>query len=345
MRRLLSYPLLPVLIAIASRLYSIGLIALLPSSTPTWNRFVAWDATWYLRIARSGYHVAAAAQGPNGGQHDYAFFPAWPMTIRLGTLGLLPVEVVGVVLANLLFLAAAVVLYRVFATRFGTGAAGLGVALLAFSPPAYVFSMAYSESLFILLVALVFAWRAPVGRSLLAAGAAVTRATGIFLLAPAAVDLWRGRPRRAIGLGLGVVAGLGAWSLFVWQLTGNPVAWFYESAGWSPNRGIGALLVVIQQPDAVHVTWLAFAVLILGAAALSVLRDLELGSYSLAEAAVTMLAGTIYSIPRFALAGVSAFPELALRLRGRRAVILLVIFAVAQAFFVLTVFGGANREP
>ncbi|PZR64399.1 MAG: hypothetical protein DLM71_02335 [Chloroflexi bacterium] len=335
---------LPLAVGVLSRVYSIGLIALLPSATPVLKRFVTWDGGWYLGVAQLGYHARPIGYGTNGPQHDFAFFPGWPMTIRLGSFGFIPMPVVAAVLANILFVVAIVVLYRVFAARYH-GAALLGVTLLAFSPAAYVFSMAYSESLFLLLVALLFACRAPLGRPILAAAATFTRSAGLALLAPAAVELWRGRPRRAVGLGLGVAAGLGAWSLFVWQLTGDPLSWLHESVGWSPDRGFAAVALVIRHPDAVKITRLAFAVLILCAAALSALRDLELGSYSFAEVAMTMLAGTVYSAPRFALLGISAFPELAARLRGRRALVLLVIFALAQAFFVLTVFGSAQKEP
>jgi hypothetical protein len=265
--------------------------------------------------------------------------------MRLGTLGFLPLPLVSAVLANLFFVCGLVLLYRVLRARYPS-AAGAGIALLAFSPSAYVFSMAYSEPLFLLLLALSFTAGGAVSKSLAAAGLALTRAAGLALLVPAAIAAWRGNWRVAVGLAGGVVVGIGLWSSFVWVLTGDPIAWLRASVGWSPDRGFAALALVIQHPDPVRVSRMAFSLLVLAAAALSVKRDLELGGFSFAETGMSMLAGTVYSAPRFALLGVSAYPELAARLKRRGAVVLLIVFAVAQAYFVLTVFSGTPaHEP
>ena len=59
-------------------------------------------------------------------------------------------------LATVLFLAGSVVAWRVMADRLGPRAATAGLALLAFSPAAYAFSLVYAESLFLLLAAASF---------------------------------------------------------------------------------------------------------------------------------------------------------------------------------------------
>jgi len=76
--------------------------------------------------------------------------------IRLSTAGFLPDGITSVVLANLLFVLAAVLLWRLLADRLDPSAATHAIALLAFSPPAYVFSLAYSESLFLLIAVMFF---------------------------------------------------------------------------------------------------------------------------------------------------------------------------------------------
>ena len=64
--------------------------------------FLAYDGQWYVDIATNGYHVRAL-DNPNSPHphYDFAFHPAWPLLIRIASLGgLLPAGFVAVVLAN-----------------------------------------------------------------------------------------------------------------------------------------------------------------------------------------------------------------------------------------------------
>ncbi len=82
-------------------------------------------------------------------------------------------------LANLLFIAAAVLAWRLLAERFDPDLATGAVALFAFSPSACVFSLAYSEPLFLLLAAAYFLSRThPLRCGLLAALAMAPASAG-----------------------------------------------------------------------------------------------------------------------------------------------------------------------
>jgi hypothetical protein len=91
-----------------------------------------WDTFWYLNIARRGYQwKTAAVTSPT------AFFPLYPLLIRIGVLlSHRSYIVVALVLSNLSFLAALVYLWRLAAWELGQRvAAGPCSTLPSFRPP------------------------------------------------------------------------------------------------------------------------------------------------------------------------------------------------------------------
>src|SRR5262245_43823168 len=110
-----------------------------------WTR---WDAGWYGHIATHGYVDQAVRPG---GQRNLAFYPLYPLVMRLiSFLGVSPLAA-GILASNVAFLAALVVLHRMARARFGADVAGRCVALLAVFPFSFYFSAVYSEGLFLLL--------------------------------------------------------------------------------------------------------------------------------------------------------------------------------------------------
>src|SRR5215213_3013137 len=222
--------LLPLAIAMCSRVFSLLLLlryAGNPDPPPTIiddaSPMLAWDAGWYLHIAETGYHPQPLRPSEVGGNHDFAFYPAWPIVIRLASLGgALPMAGTAVVLANVLFILAAVAIYRYLMERFAPATALPAVVLLAFSPPAYVFSMAYSETLFLLIAALFFLDRFGRLSPFLGLLAALARVSGLAIGAAAAAVLVLRREAR-LGPFLvcaSVALGFGLWWVYIWQLTG-----------------------------------------------------------------------------------------------------------------------------
>ncbi len=123
-----------------------------------------------------------------------AFFPLYPLGVRLlSSLSLAPV-IAGVLLSVAALMAGLYGLHRLMdgeAVRLGLGEAGesarLVVLLMAFAPMAFYFSAVYSESLYFALSVGVFLcarrgqWAKAAG---LAALAGATRSTGIVLMVP-----------------------------------------------------------------------------------------------------------------------------------------------------------------
>jgi hypothetical protein len=151
-----------------------------------WERF---DALWFLRIATKGYA---------SGDGSAAFFPLYPLAIRAVSflIGGHPLAA-SLIVSNLAFLGALIVLYFLAFSELSPGAARRAVLYVSIFPSAFFFLAPYSESLFLLLSVAAF-WAArrrkwPVAA---AAGAlaAATRPFGV-LLAPAlaveALQQWR----------------------------------------------------------------------------------------------------------------------------------------------------------
>lgn len=155
------------------------------SFDPCLQAWYHWDAVAYVRIAHSGYSYTP----------DVAFFPFWPLLEHFGGLllgGSFPGSyyIAGLLLANLCFYFALVLLYSLLSEDFAAGVARRALFYLAFSPYALFFFAGYTESLFVLLYLgcfLLLRRGKPVDwwlAGLLGFFAALTRSSGVILVIP-----------------------------------------------------------------------------------------------------------------------------------------------------------------
>ena len=156
-----------------------------------------WDGVWFIRIAASGYHSHAFSQ---------AFFPLYPLVVRVvAPLAGHFYVVAGIAVSLACYAAAMVLLYRLAADERGSRVALWSVVFISVFPTAFFFQAVYSESLFLVLTLLGFSagrrgrwWLAGVAGLL----AALTRSSGLLLLLPLALMWWeqrRGAPIRLPG--------------------------------------------------------------------------------------------------------------------------------------------------
>lgn len=152
-----------------------------------------WDCHWYLQLIDPGYSTASAPD--QFGATSYAFFPVFPLLARaFGVFGLAPLHA-ALLVANLSFVAALFYVQR-YARLVGLSqqASLVAVALLCFVPQSFVFSAAYTESLFLLLLAAAM-YHLRCGHYLVAGLAAAAlsavRANGVFFIVFALVWLCR----------------------------------------------------------------------------------------------------------------------------------------------------------
>ena len=347
----------PASIAVASRLYSILLLLpyvnsppqRLPLLTSYPSPFLAWDGQWYLHIALLGYHATPLQSSVlAGGHHDFAFYPGWPSLINIASLGgLLPVDVVAAVLANILFVLAAIVVYRLFADRFGARTALWGTVLLAFSPVSYVFSMAYSEAGFLLLVGLYFLDRYGRLSPVLAGLAMLFRVAGVAIAVSAAVMFFLHRDLRwrLILIGAAIATVFAGWWFFIWQLTGSIGGWFEGSSSWSKYLGVVAIGRAFIDEPWHELFWFGFTLLMIVGSLVLIRRHTDLAVYGLVAVSLGLIDGSAPSMARYSLAAFPAFAAFAERLGPRGSLVAAIVFAVVEALFVGLAFGPGPHSP
>jgi hypothetical protein len=194
-----------------------------------------WDSVWYLAIAEGGYGDGARE----------AFFPLYPLLVRIAGAALGSPLVGGALVSAALLGVALAVLHRLVALDHDRAVARNAVLVTALFPMSFFFSAVYSESLFLATsVGAVYAARldrwALAGT--LGALAATTRSAGLVLLVPlAAIYLWgTGRPSlraarrpRPDVLWLGLVPlGLVAYCAFLALQGLDPLAPFRAQEVW-----------------------------------------------------------------------------------------------------------------
>lgn len=211
-----------------------------------------WDVGVFVDIAHGGYAHRPAYQ-----YNLSAFFPLWPLVMHTfaGSLSnsFTSLFFTGLVLANVCFYFALVLLYYLVHTQFGPIVARDTLFFLAMSPYALFFFIGYSESLFLLvcLAMFFFLYR---GRFLdwWLAGlcgflAALTRPTGIVLTIPfLAILVQRFWPYRRTLLGthwrqllnatlplLLIPLGLLLYMIYLYIVMGDPLAFsHWEAVTW-----------------------------------------------------------------------------------------------------------------
>lgn len=114
----------------------------------------SWDASYYKQIATQGYptSIPTDADG-NVEQNAWAFLPLFPLIARgvmtVTGLGFYPA---GVIVAVACGAAAALVLYRLVASKVGATSGLWAAILFCFGPLSFVLQIAYAESLFFALM-------------------------------------------------------------------------------------------------------------------------------------------------------------------------------------------------
>ena len=224
------------------------------------------DVNWYIGIAEHGYeHMPFNSDVPR----NWAFFPLFPLLLRLAAFVTGEFVITGIALSHICFLLALFLLHRV-ALLFGFSAddADRSLFYLAVFPTSYFFSLPLPESLFLMLTIASFFF-AKSERWLLAglfgALASATRTTGVLLLPALAVLYWEMyRPLRSIrtwrkdGLALLLVpAGLLSFMIYLHLITGNALAFKGAMAAWGRKAGFffSPLLDYLNHPAEVAAHW------------------------------------------------------------------------------------------
>jgi Gpi18-like mannosyltransferase len=119
---------------------------LTPSPETFYFIWQKWDAIHYLNIIAKGYGPFAA------GKLNTAFFPAYPLLCRLVPFVVGSDVLAGLLVSNLAFLGAMILLYKLLRLDYDRVVAERAVLFMAVFPFSLFFSGIYTESLFLLAV-------------------------------------------------------------------------------------------------------------------------------------------------------------------------------------------------
>lgn len=205
---------------------------------PTYaSHWATWDAPHYFKLAGQGYKA---------GEPQCAFYPLWPGMLAIATrLTGMDILLVGLLLSNLIGVAAVLVFRRFAELNLGSAAASNALILLLVFPGSLFLNFAYTEALFLLLLmGLVLGleerkiWVVAVCAALLP----LCRASGQFVLVPLVFMAWRRRDRATVTAALSLLAGVAAYYGMMWVLTGNAFEGVQAQKHWSQNFGLSGML-------------------------------------------------------------------------------------------------------
>jgi len=275
------------------------------------------DAAHYLDLARDGY-LQAPFDLNNSRSQKFAFFPLFPLVLRL--VGQVTQDVVlwGAALCNLFFFVALVLLYKLtLAFGYDESVARRTIFYLAIFPASYFFSAPFTESLFVLLtVASFYAarrehwWAAGVIGLL----ASATRLTGVFLLPSLAILSWQMyrslQVKKILGLLL-IPFGLFSYMFYSWWLSGDALAFKHAAQFWQRRPSIFFLNTLIRyliHPYQIAESW-NFHLLNAAAALLCFVcvyllvrrREWALALYTFMSIAVPLSSGILQSLERYTM--------------------------------------------
>jgi|SRR5579884_2495417 len=215
-----------------------------------------WDSKWYLGVAEHGYHWSL------DGKPAVAFFPLYPLLVRMGLSVGLPGLSFALLLSNVAFGASLFYLYAIFRHSSGPDRAGRALWLMALFPTAFFTFAPYTEGLFQLGAAATLFYtqrRQALPTGLWLAVSVMTHSTGIILIPPI-ILAYRHDLRRCLGTLLPTAASLLIFSLYLGQihipLPAVPLAQRdWHRALTFPWTGFTASIQWLAQQGAAHPWW------------------------------------------------------------------------------------------
>ncbi len=196
------------------------------------------DSQWFRTIATDGYHYF----GP-GVRSTVAFFPVFPALIKsLNEFTAIDPGISAMIISNAAFLGAMLYLEKLCRREYGEAVARRAVLYMAVFPTSFFSFAPYSESLFLMLsIASLYYMRGERWwlAGMIGACAAGTRILGVLLVIPFAIEYLRAhqydmrRFRQTVLAGALIPAGLAAYMLYLYGLTGDALAFVRSEEGWN----------------------------------------------------------------------------------------------------------------
>ncbi|AFC99399.1 putative integral membrane protein [Methanocella conradii HZ254] len=208
------------------------------SEFPRWfDMWNVWDSNWYIDIAKNGYSTATNSVN----MANYAFFPLYPMAMRLAAALIGDYFAAGLAISNVCLIIACVYLYKLVRLDDDERTARRAIKYLFLFPTAFIFSGVFTESTFLALSLACF-YYARRGRwhysGVLGFLTALTRPYGVIIALPMAYEYLRSKDFKlgdvrpdALLLSLPLI-GLSLFCLYNYCLTGDPLAFMHIQSAW-----------------------------------------------------------------------------------------------------------------
>jgi len=284
------------------------------SSNPLLAVWGRWDAVHYIDIARSGYYGT-----------DMAFFPLYPALIHALASFVGNYLIAGLLISNIAFFFGLLYCYKLVEHQYNRAVAYRTIFYISIFPTAVFFSAVYTESLFFALTVASFYYIREhrwITAGFIGALAALTRAEGILLIAPYAIELinvsgpqaWWNSAGRTLRVSIGGVLipfGLSLYMAWLWVLRGDPLYFSHLQSHWDrhlawPWVSVMHAVKSIRTGEPVTVATqcleVGFTALMLAVLFASVKRlRFSYWSYMALSILVPMSTSSLMSMPRFAL--------------------------------------------
>lgn len=198
-----------------------------------------FDGEHYLSITKYGYK-----------EFEYAFFPVFPLIIKLLTYLTQNVLLSGVIISTTSAALLLIILYKLFSLDYKEEKVLKGIILLLAFPTAFFLLSIYTESFFLCLVAGSFFLARKnkfLYAGLVGSLASATRLVGIFLL-PALIIMWLRGERKWVDFFSILIIPLGLLTVMAFNFiqTGNPIFFISAQPNFGANRSGGEIILLPQ---------------------------------------------------------------------------------------------------
>jgi len=314
-----------------------------------WASWAQWDGGHFYNISKFGYF------GPN----EYAFFPLFPLLVKILSFPLLGNNLLaGLLIANILYLAFLYIFFRLIDLKFGKKVAVASLFTVITFPTSFFSVAFYSESLFLLLAAstlLLLEKNKPFLASITIILATLTRFVGIFLVLPLiffylkSIDFKLNKINfRFLSIPISLLGILG-YGLYLYLKFNDPFYFFTVQSTWhrlivNPLSTIYSYLTqnIFSKPfnDYLDVISTISFVLILIAGLKKIPFSWVL--FGLLVVLVPASSTTLTSMPRYVLASLPTFILAGMFLKDRRllSILLWTIFLSLQIFLAIKFVNG-----
>lgn len=199
--------------------------------TPYLFAWANFDGEHYLSIAQNGYRALT-----------HSFFPVYPLTIKVSSLfsqDLTILTATGLIISNTAFLVGLFLLWKLIRLDYSDKIAKHSILSLLLFPTSFYYGSLYTGSLFLCLMIASF-YFARTNRwwlvGLCGGIATATRINGIIIL-PVLLLEWLLLKKRSLPIPVLLIPlGLLFYILYLYQTTGNPLAFYNELSVFGEQR-------------------------------------------------------------------------------------------------------------